>query len=127
MAYAIRKWVPYQQILRARGGKVAQLQDLLDAAFVVSDLSAADTAAVLRSSLTAEEIAQAYLGLHKGTWGSDFNRSRIGVTFVIENFAKFEVSLRKRDRDPTAKRTRDEQTQDAWEILDKAISEGRKL
>ena len=126
MAYAIRKWVPYQQILRARGGKVAQLQDLLDAAFVVSDLSAADTAAVLRSSLTAEEIAQAYLGLHKGTWGSDYNRSRIGVTFVIENFAKYEVSLRKRDRDPTAKRTRDEQTLDAWEILDKAISEGRK-
>ena len=127
MSYAIRKWVPYQQILRSRGGKVAQLQDLLDAAFVVSDLSAADTAAVLRSSLTAEEIAQAYLGLHKGTWGSDYNRSRIGVTFVIENFAKFEVSLRKRDRDPTAKRTRDEQTADAWEILDKAISEGRKL
>ena len=127
MSYAIRKWVPYQQILRSRGGKVAQLQDLLDAAFVVSDLSAADTAAVLRSSLTAEEIAQAYLGLHKGTWGSDYNRSRIGVTFVIENFAKFEVSLRKRDRDPTAKRTRDEQTEDAWEILDKAISEGRKL
>jgi hypothetical protein len=125
MAYAIRKWVPYQQVIRSRGGKVAQLQDLLDAAFVVSDLSAADTAAVLRSSLTAEEIAQAYLGLHKGTWGSDFNRNRIGVTFVIENFAKYEVSLRKRDRDPTAKRTRDEQTQDAWEIFDREHAEGK--
>jgi len=125
MAYAIRKWVPYQQVIRSQGGKVAQLQDLLDAAFVVSDLSAADTAAVLRSSLTAEEIAQAYLGLHKGTWGSDFNRSRIGVTFVIENFAKYEVSLRKRDRDPTAKRTRDEQTQDAWEIFDREHAEGK--
>jgi hypothetical protein len=127
MAYAIRKWVPYQQVLRAQGGKVAQLQGFLDAAGVVSDLSAADTATVLRSSLTAGEIAEAYLGLHKGTWGSDFNRNRIGITFVIENFAKYEVSLRKRDSDPTAKRTRDEQTEEAWEILDKAIAEGRRL
>ena len=127
MAYAIRKWVPYQQFIRSQGGKVAQLQDLLDAAFVVSDLTAAETAAVLRSSLTAEEIAQAYLGLHKGTWGSDYNRSRIGVIFVIENFAKYEVSLRKRDRDPTAKRTRDEQTEDAWAIQDRLLAEGKDL
>ena len=126
MAYAIRKWVPYQHVIRARGGKVSMLQDLLDAAFVLSDLNAADTAAVLRSSLSAEEIAEAYLGLHKGTWGSDFDRNRIGVTFVIDNFAKYEVSLRKRDRDPTAKRTRDEQTQDAWEIFDRALGQGNE-
>ena len=126
MAYAIRKWVPYQHVIRARGGKVSMLQDLLDAAFVLSDLNAADTAAVLRSSLTAEEIAEAYLGLNKGTWGSDFDRNRIGVTFVIDNYAKYEVSLRKRDRDPTAKRTRDEQTQDAWEIFDRALGQGNE-
>lgn len=79
-------------------------------------LSDRDGAAIKRSAVKPERLAQAYVAAFRGEWGNDWLRDNLSVHLVVDRYAGFETHLRAPPKAPP--RSRNGQTAVPLQTLD---------